>query len=109
VDVGYGDAFREPLRLGDPGIQAQAEGRYRLIPWPAAPARYWRVQQERPDRTWKTLFLLDRIPRQLQEFEPMCRFHQTSPASRVDPPAPVQPGHPQRTDHPHRLRQWLRF
>ena len=83
VDVGYGDAFREPLRLGDPGIQAQAEGRYRLIPWPAAPARYWRVQQERPDRTWKTLFLLDRIPRQLQEFEPMCRFHQTSPASRL--------------------------
>jgi N-hydroxyarylamine O-acetyltransferase len=83
VDVGYGDAFREPLRLGDPGIQAQAEGRYRLIPWPAAPARYWRVQQERPDRTWKTLFLLDWIPRQLQEFEPMCRFHQTSPASRL--------------------------
>lgn len=83
ADVGYGEAFREPLRLGDPGIQAQAEGRYRLTPWPGDPTarRYWLVQQEQPDRTWKTLFLLDRIPRSLQEFEPMCRFHQTSPES----------------------------
>lgn len=83
ADVGYGEAFREPLRLGDPGIQAQAEGRYRLTPWPGDPAacRYWLIQQEQPDRTWKTLFLLDRIPRSLQEFEPMCHFHQTSPES----------------------------
>jgi Arylamine N-acetyltransferase len=83
ADVGYGEAFREPLRLGDPGIQAQAEGRYRLTPWPGDPTacRYWLIQQEQPDRTWKTLFLLDRIPRSLQEFEPMCHFHQTSPES----------------------------
>jgi N-hydroxyarylamine O-acetyltransferase len=83
ADVGYGEAFREPLRLGDPGIQAQAEGRYRLTPWPGDPTacRYWLVQQEQPDHTWKTLFLLDRIPRSLQEFEPMCHFHQTSPES----------------------------
>lgn len=93
ADVGYGDSFRQPLRLGDPEIQTQAQGRYRFLPWadrgdstadpwPFTPSpRYWRVQQEQSDQTWKTLFLLDRIPRQLQEFEPMCHFHQTSPES----------------------------
>ncbi|MEN9225407.1 MAG: arylamine N-acetyltransferase [Thermostichus sp. HHBFW_bins_43] len=87
ADVGYGDSFRQPLRLGDPDIQTQAQGRYRLLPLPdsdpetARPSRHWVVQQEQPNQTWKPLFRLDRIPRQLAEFEPMCRFHQTSPES----------------------------
>ncbi len=94
ADVGYGDSFRQPLRLGDPEIQTHEQGCYRQVPWPdrsdpaavdpwpSSPSpRYWLIQQEQPDHTWKTLFLLDRIPRQLQEFEPMCRFHQTSPES----------------------------
>jgi N-hydroxyarylamine O-acetyltransferase len=94
ADVGYGDSFRQPLRLGDPEIQTHEQGCYRQVPWmdrsdptaadpwPSTPSpRYWLIQQEQPDHTWKTLFLLDRIPRQLQEFEPMCRFHQTSPES----------------------------
>ncbi|MEN9211686.1 MAG: arylamine N-acetyltransferase, partial [Thermostichus sp. DG02_4_bins_136] len=95
VDVGYGDSFRQPLRFGDPQIQSQEQGCYRCVPGseerdpsPFSP-RYWLVQQEqrcsvpltRTDQTWKTLFRVDRMPRQLQEFEPMCRFHQTSPES----------------------------
>lgn len=86
ADVGYGDSFRQPLRFGDPTLQTQEQGRYRFVPWPdpcpSTPSpRHWVVQQEQPDQTWKTLFLLDRIPRQLSEFKSMCHFHQTSPES----------------------------
>ncbi len=87
ADVGYGDSFRQPLRLWDPTLQTQEHGRYRLLPSPQLDPettnspRHWLVQREQADQTWKTLFLLDRIPRQLQEFEPMCHFHQTSPES----------------------------
>src|SRR5207253_2709812 len=32
VDVGFGDSFREPLRLDERGIQAQGEMAYRIVP-----------------------------------------------------------------------------
>ena len=77
VDVGFGEVFREPLRLDEPGEQAQPGGVYRLTHdgddwtyWSRDPAQGWQVQYR---------FTLQ--PRQLADFAEMCRYQQTSPQS----------------------------
>ncbi len=77
ADVGFGDSFRDPLRLDDPGEQGQ-EGR---------------VYQIRHDGRQGTMLRLDDTsqggkgyrfglePRSLGDYAGMCRYHQTSPES----------------------------
>jgi N-hydroxyarylamine O-acetyltransferase len=80
VDVGFGDSFQQPLRLDLRGQQLQGERRYRLgleagdytlyaqgagLPAGAETAQYsFRLQAH-----------------DLTAFEPMCLYHQRSPAS----------------------------
>ncbi len=72
ADVGFGESFREPLRLDEPGEQVQSSGRYRLsregddwIYWENDQAQYqFRLQ-----------------PRLLSDFAAMCHYHQSSPQS----------------------------
>lgn len=76
ADVGFGDAFWEPLRLDDPGEQVQRgrrftithDGRLGLLHFEYVPGKLegYRFSFE---------------PRSLAEYEGMCRFHQTSPES----------------------------
>lgn len=77
VDVGFGETFREPLRLDEPGEQAQPLGVYRLTRdgddwtyWSRDPAQGWQAQHR---------FTLQ--PRRLTDFAEMCRYQQTSPQS----------------------------
>lgn len=72
ADVGFGESFREPLRLDETGEQVQPGGCYRLsraadgwIYWENGQAQYGFNLQ----------------PRQLADFTAMCQYHQTSPKS----------------------------
>ena len=76
ADVGFGDSFREPLRLR-PGLeQAQGDRMYRIIL--ATDDLRCEVKDE---SAWKLEYLFSLEPRQLSEFGGMCRYHQTSPES----------------------------
>jgi len=77
-DVGYGDTFREPLRLDKLGTEQverlhvyridQADGYYIL----------WRRNHS---GQWKKQLRINMRPREFPDFEPMCRYHSTSPES----------------------------
>lgn len=77
VDVGFGEGFREPLLLDEPGAQERAEG-------------VWRVQHDgcegvHSSRTragdWQLEYRFRLKPRRLQDFTPGCEHHQRSPDS----------------------------
>ena len=76
ADVGFGDSFVEPLRLEEGALQEQTHGAYRLGRDGASRCVLrWRNGQGHP------LYRFDLVPRRLDEFAGMCRYHQTSPAS----------------------------
>ncbi|MFY0570625.1 arylamine N-acetyltransferase family protein [Archangium lansingense] len=76
VDVGFGEGFVEPLPL-EPGR------------WDSGGVRFllerleddWWLSREGPDDARKLLYVFSRVPRRLEEFSEMCRYHQTSPDS----------------------------
>jgi N-hydroxyarylamine O-acetyltransferase len=76
ADVGFGDCFLEPLRLIEGLEQPQSGAIYRLV---REDGRF--VVERRDDADWNILYDFSPIPRELAEFVPMCRYHQTSPAS----------------------------
>ena len=76
VDVGFGDGFAEPLPLV-PGQWASGEGVFRL----ERHGDDWSLSQGEPGGAWKLLYVFSRVPRRLEEFSEMCRYHQTSPDS----------------------------
>ncbi len=78
VDVGFGDSFRKPISLPEDSVE-DVSGRYRLQENPDEKNGY-RLQKF-VDDAWKTQYRFTSIPRQLSEFEEMCEYHQTSPAS----------------------------
>lgn len=78
ADVGFGESFRDPLRLDDPEPQVQPFGAYRV----SHEGGQWLMQERRPDGQWNAdgyTFTLQ--PRQLSEFAAMCRWQQTAPES----------------------------
>jgi N-hydroxyarylamine O-acetyltransferase len=72
-DVGFGDSFLEPLVL-DEGETLEGRWRYRL----ARDGVDWTLSRGEP---WERSFVFTLTPRRLDDFEPMCRFHQTSAES----------------------------
>ncbi|MFN7974234.1 MAG: arylamine N-acetyltransferase [Acidobacteriota bacterium] len=78
ADVGFGDSFVEPLDLDHPGRQDQLSGTYAVAP---APGGRETMRCRRDDGTWEDAYLFDRTPRRIEDFEAMCRHHQTSPES----------------------------
>jgi N-hydroxyarylamine O-acetyltransferase len=72
-DVGFGDSFLEPLVLAE-GQTVEGGWRYRL----ARDGADWTLSRGEP---WEPSFVFTLTPRSLQDFEPMCRFHQSSPDS----------------------------
>lgn len=77
ADVGFGDSFVEPLRLKGGIEQPQQGWTYRIV------EKQSRLEMERaePGGTWKRQYSFTLLPRRLEEFAPMCHYHQTSPAS----------------------------
>jgi N-hydroxyarylamine O-acetyltransferase len=77
VDVGFGDSFLEPLLLKPNIEQHRGDDKFRI----AESGERLTVQRLEPDGSWKPKYSFDRLPRTLDEFIPMCDYHQTSPES----------------------------
>ena len=77
ADVGFGDCFLEPLRLQPGPVQLQDGQKFRIRE--EGDSCY--VERAQPDGSWKGEYTFSLIPRRLDEFAPMCHYHQTSPES----------------------------
>lgn len=77
ADVGFGDSFREPLRLDDPSEQRQAHGAYRLT----RDSEQWTLLARSTGNEWAPQYVFTLRPYQLADFAGMCHYHQTSPES----------------------------
>jgi N-hydroxyarylamine O-acetyltransferase len=77
ADVGFGESFREPLRLDDPGEQRQPLGMYRLVREGAD----WAMREIGPAGEMVDGYQFTLQPRRLADFVEMCQYHQTSPQS----------------------------
>jgi N-hydroxyarylamine O-acetyltransferase len=77
ADVGWGDTFRWPLRLDEPGVQQEGPRAYRL----ERNGTYRILWQRGRDGVWKRDYRFTLQPRQYADFEGMCRYHQTSAES----------------------------
>ena len=77
ADVGFGDSFVEPLRL-QPGVEQEQQGRrFRIV----EDTDHLTMESLRADVAWHKEYAFTLRPRQLEEFEGMCHYHQTSPES----------------------------
>lgn len=77
ADVGFGDSFREPLKLDLRGQQDQNGESYRIVD---AEERHLIVER-RESEVWKPQYRFTLDPYTLDDFDEMCRYHQTSPES----------------------------
>lgn len=77
ADVGWGDTFRQPLQLDVPGDQIQGTRIYRI----EADGEYRTLLQSHNDDAWEKQYHFTLQPRAFSDFEPMCKYHQTSPES----------------------------
>lgn len=99
ADVGFGDSFIEPLLMQPNLAESQAGRVYRLVEMKSQSEVetekmfYLEVkaeckssqnppEKENPaDEKWKRQYSFTLRPRELFDFAPMCRYHQTSPES----------------------------
>ena len=77
VDVGFGDTFREPLRLDDRSAQVQ-NGRAYLI---APDDDYLILKERQHGDEWQAQYRFNLQPYQYPDYVERCHYHQTSPES----------------------------
>lgn len=77
ADVGFGECFREPLRLDEPGEQVQPVGSYRL----AKRGTRWVLWALSKETGWQLQYQFTLQPRRLADFAGMCYYHQSAPES----------------------------
>ena len=77
VDVGFGDSFREPLRLDERGEQLQGNHGYQIL----TDGPSFTLMQRIDDGEWKAQYRFTLEPHQYDDYAEMCRYHQTSPES----------------------------
>lgn len=78
ADVGFGDSFIEPLRLGTTGEQTQGLRGYRL----EGISEGYVVWQRDYDSSWSREYVFDTSARRFPEdYEAACLYHQQSPDS----------------------------
>jgi N-hydroxyarylamine O-acetyltransferase len=77
VDVGFGESFREPLRIDDPDEQQQPGGSYRIV----SEEGYLTLMERKYDDEWKAQYRFDLQPYWYADFAERCHHHQTSPES----------------------------
>jgi N-hydroxyarylamine O-acetyltransferase len=76
ADVGFGDSFRDPLRLDEPGEQVQEWGAYRIT----RDGEQLTMEQRAVDG-WQPQYQFTLQPYELADYGERCRYHQTSPDS----------------------------
>lgn len=77
VDVGFGDSFREPLRLDDRSDQVQGQRAYRIV----ADGPVLTMMQRDDGEEWNAQYRFTLQPHEYADYSEMCRYHQTSPES----------------------------
>jgi N-hydroxyarylamine O-acetyltransferase len=77
VDVGFGENFKSPLELDVAGAQVQGSKAYRILRRDG----FHLLQERSGAGRWRDSYRFTLAPRELAEFEAMCRYHQTSPDS----------------------------
>lgn len=77
VDVGFGDTFREPLRLEIRTDQPQGRRAYRIEDG----ASHWVLMHADRGGDWTPQYRFTLRPYGYADFAGMCRYHQTSPKS----------------------------
>jgi N-hydroxyarylamine O-acetyltransferase len=78
ADVGFGDSFREPLRLDERGEQREGDLAYRVEE--TGDGRLLMARREEGG-TWKAQYRFGLEPHVFADYAEMCHFHQTSPDS----------------------------
>jgi N-hydroxyarylamine O-acetyltransferase len=78
VDVGFGDSFRQPLRLDERGEQVQGRWAYRIA---AGDDGLSLQQREAAATEWETRYYFTLHPYTYADFAAMCHYHQVSPQS----------------------------
>lgn len=76
-DVGFGEAFLQPLPLSE-GETAEGETRHRLS---RQGDGEWLYERRPAEGAWERQYSFTLVPRGMEEFQAMCRYHQTSPDS----------------------------
>ena len=77
ADVGFGDSFREPLRLDTPDGQVEGERAYRI----AAEQNRRVLMRREGDGPWIPQYRFDLEPHVYADYAAMCHYHQTSSES----------------------------
>jgi N-hydroxyarylamine O-acetyltransferase len=78
ADVGFGDTFREPLRIDDLNVQAQGGRAYRIV----FDGEYLILKERTTEGgEWKAQYRFDLQAHQYADYAEMCHYHQTSPES----------------------------
>lgn len=78
VDVGFGDSFIYPLKFKLNVQQKERDRIYKII---SHDKDYFRLCRSDNGKTYEGQYIFSLKPRSLNEFEEMCVYHQTSPAS----------------------------
>ena len=77
VDVGFGDSFREPLRLDEHHDQVQGKRGFRIL----HDDPYLVLSRRSEGDQWKDQYRFTLLPHEYADYAQMCRYHQTSPQS----------------------------
>ncbi|MFI5274350.1 MAG: arylamine N-acetyltransferase [Ktedonobacterales bacterium] len=80
ADVGFGDSFRQPLRLQPDVEQDGADGRRYRLRFGTADGS-WLMQQYGESSGWESQYRFVLQPHVMADFADRCHFHQTSPDS----------------------------
>ncbi len=78
VDVGFGDSFRKPIKMPD-GKTEDVSGEYRIKSNPEIESGFF--LEKHTDENWKPQYQFTTMPRKLEDYQGMNRYHQTSPES----------------------------
>ena len=77
ADVGFGDAFREPLLLDERDAQLQGKRAYKIT----EDSDHMILMERRSRKEWKPRYRFDLNPHNYADYLEMCHYHQTSPQS----------------------------
>lgn len=77
ADVGFGDSFREPLRLDERGDQVQGHRAYRIL----ADESHLTMMQRENGGDWQPQYRFSLKTHEYPDYAEMCHYHQTSPES----------------------------
>ncbi len=78
ADVGFGDSFRDPLRLDERGEQPEGERAFRID---EAGSHLLLLRRDGAEDPWQPQYRFTLQPYEYADYAGMCHYHQTSPDS----------------------------